>query len=687
LTLDDAYAHLRAGRVEEAEEALRRVVALHAGHAEALELLGIVLAQQGRAYEALSWFERAIAANPGAPGPRHNRAQALFALGRVAEAKGELEAVLEMQPDLHAAWNLLGSVLAAQGDPKAEQAYRRAIMLRPDHPETHYNLGVFFLEAGRLDEAIACNRKALMLRADFMPAHNNLANALRAQGRLEESLVHYAQAVQLQAGFADAWSNYGAALREAGRVEEALTALERAVALNPQSWSAISNLGVAYLARNRFDEAIACQRRALELKPDSAEVLTHLGNALAGIALWDEAEATYRRAIERHRDYPDAHNNLGMLRMERGDVLGALMSFRNALEIRPGFSEATNNMGFLLQEEGRADEAIDLYRRATLADPRNARAAYNLGIALVSRFEFAEGWELCERRFDTIPPVTLRRAFAVPALEAKDLGAGRRIAVWREQGVGDQILYSTLLADLAARGEKFVAEVDRRLVPAFRRAHPDWTVVAPEDSAAAFGACDRHVPVGSLPRLLRRSRQSFAAQPAALLRAGEDMASRLRGGDRRMLIGISWRSFQPRVRGELGRRKSAPLAAFAALAREARLLDLQYGDTAAEREEFARSGGRLERVEGLDLFNDLDRLLAAIAACDAVITTSNVTAHLAGAIGKRTLVVFLHGRPPFHYWASPGPRSLWYPSVEIVTGPELDTWDKAFARAHELVRG
>jgi tetratricopeptide (TPR) repeat protein len=376
-----------------------------------------------------------------------------------------------------------------------------------------------------------------------------------------------------------------------------------------------------------------------------------------------------------------------MLRMERGDVAGALASFRSALELKADFSEATNNMGLLLQDEGRSDEAIDLYRRALRADARNARAAYNLGIALVSRFEFAEGWEFCERRFDTIPPVTLRRAFAFPPLEAKDLGAGRRIAVWREQGVGDQIVYATLLDELAARGERFVAEVDRRLVPAFRRAHPDWAVVAPEESAAAFAGCDRHVPVGSLPRLLRRTRASFSRQPAALLRASGDAVARLRGGDKRHLIGISWRSFQPKVRGELGRRKSAPLAAFARLSRDARLLDLQYGDTAQEREAFAQAGGRLERVEGLDLFNDLDGLLAAIEACDVVVTTSNVTAHLAGAIGKRTLVVFLHGRPPFHYWSSPDRRSLWYPSVEIVSGPELDTWEKALARAHELVLG
>lgn len=679
--LDDAYAHLRAGRFAEAEALLRRMVQARPGHPEAHEMLGVVLAQGGRPSEAIECFDRAIALRPDSAGARHNRAQALFTLGRTADARAELERAVAQKPDFAAAWNLLGNVLAAQHDPGAEPAYRRALTLRPDHPEAHYNLGVYYLEKGRLDEAIACNRKALALRPDFVAAHNNLANALRARGRHDEALGHYARAVELEPRFADGWSNYGAALRETGRVDEAIPVLERAVKLSPLAWSAVSNLGIAYLARNRFYEAIGCQRRALELKPDSAEVLTHLANALAGVGQFEEAEAAYRKAIEWAPDFADAHNNLGMLRSERGDVAGATASFRAALELRPDFSEATQNLGFLLQQEGRTDEAIELYRRALALDPRNARAGYNLGIVLVSRQEFAEGWDLCERRFDTIPPVTIRRAFPFPPLEAADLGKGRRIAIWKEQGVGDQLLYSTLLAELAARGERFVAEIDARLVPAFRRAHPDWPVVSPEESAAAFAQCDRHVAAGSLPRLLRRTLESFDGQPQRLLvppAPGEVRTERRSG---RLRIGISWRTFQPRVRGELSRRKSASLAAFLELSKEADLVDLQYGDTAHERDEFEKAGGRLERIAGLDLFNDLDGLLGAIEGCDVVVTTSNVTAHLAGAIGKRALVMFLHDRAPFHYWASPSGRSLWYPSVELVTAPGLDTWEKALAEA------
>jgi hypothetical protein len=69
-----------------------------------------------------------------------------------------------------------------------------------------------------------------------------------------------------------------------------------------------------------------------------------------------------------------------------------------------------------------------------------------------------------------------------------------------------------------------------------------------------------------------------------------------------------------------------------------------------------------------------------------VVTTSNVTAHFGGVLGKETLLMYLGGNPPFHYWV-PGPdgRCLWYPSVRVVSAPELDTWEKALARVRELL--
>jgi ADP-heptose:LPS heptosyltransferase len=63
--------------------------------------------------------------------------------------------------------------------------------------------------------------------------------------------------------------------------------------------------------------------------------------------------------------------------------------------------------------------------------------------------------------------------------------------------------------------------------------------------------------------------------------------------------------------------------------------------------------------------NDLDGLAALIAACDAVVTVSNTTAHLAGAVGTPTWVMVPYGRGHLWYWFVNRPQSPWYPRVEV----------------------
>jgi tetratricopeptide (TPR) repeat protein len=688
----EALALFQSGRPAEAEALLRQCVAAEPQRAEALELLGGAISAQGRVAEALEWYDRARPLRPSSPSLRHNRGQALFALGRAEEALAELREAVRLKPDLHPAWNQMGAVLGALGDAAgAERAYRRALALRPDHGETHYNLGLLFQEGGRTEEAIACYRKSLQLRPQFAAAHNNLANALALLGRTDEALSHYQRALRIDPQLADAYSNFGTALRELGRVDEAIPLLERAVALKPQSAAVQNNLGIAYFARNRFAEAEACHRRALDRDAGFHEARNNLGNALAALGRNDEAVACYEAVIAAVPYHADAHSNLGLQLQEQGDIDGAMRHYEQALAVRPGHGDAINNLGYLLQEQGRREEAMTLYERAVAADPRNARAAYNLGLARLCRFEFEEGWKLCELRYQTTPPVAVPRAFPYPRFDTGDWGKGRRIAVWREQGVGDQLLYATLLPELAARGESFVLEVDARLVEVFRRSHPEWVVEPPERSESAFAACDRHLAIASLPLLLRGSLESFARQPQALLAAQPERAAgyreRLHAPGKRV-VGISWRSFQPKSRGYVQRKKSVDLGLFGALSLrpDLRLLDLQYGDTAAERERFAAAGGRLERLEELDLFNDLDGVLAAVQACDVIVTTSNVTAHYAGVLGKPALLFYLAANPPFHYWVPDARgRCLWYPSVRIVTDPAMDTWPKALERIDELL--
>jgi ADP-heptose:LPS heptosyltransferase len=65
------------------------------------------------------------------------------------------------------------------------------------------------------------------------------------------------------------------------------------------------------------------------------------------------------------------------------------------------------------------------------------------------------------------------------------------------------------------------------------------------------------------------------------------------------------------------------------------------------------------------LTNDIDGLAALISACDAVVTVSNTTAHIAGALGKKTWVMPPYGYARIWYWVDHGGGNPWYPSASV----------------------
>jgi tetratricopeptide (TPR) repeat protein len=447
-----------------------------------------------------------------------------------------------------------------------------------------------------------------------------------------------------------------ASLFRAGRLDEARSIAEALVARDPRDFNALHLLGTIAITRGDAEECIRRCSQALEAKPGHFEALCN-------------------RAI--------AWRILGQPRK-------SLEDYERAAAAAPDSAEVLTLHAVALAELGRHAEARALYDRALAINPRYATAIYNRALQDLALQRFAEGWDTYEARFATQPPMTAPRTFGLPRPGPADLTAGARLALWREQGLGDQILFATLLPELRDAGVKVVAEVDPRLLDAYRRSLPGVEFVVPDRAPAAFAACDFELPFGSLPRYLRRNVDAFARQPRALLRADAERSSAIRARIGEGCIGVSWRSFQAAARRRYEVAKSMPLEALGAFAEAGvRLLDLQYGDVAAEREEFARRHGSvLAHLDDLDAFNDLEGMLAAIDACAAVVTTSNVTAHLAGAIGKRTLLGFPSGQAPFHYLV-PGAngRSLWYPSVEIVTDPAWEGWAPVVAAALRKVRG
>jgi len=269
-----ALAHYRAGRLEEAERACRRLLEAQPAHADALHLLGAIAHARGAAAEAVELLEEAA----------------------------------RLAPDRAEFLNTLGAAYLAQGRPaEAEDCLRGALALDARSADAHNNLGIALRELGRRAEAETSLRQAIALRADFAEAHNNLGNLLRETGRAKEAEASYRRALRLRPAYAEAHAGLGAALREQGRLEEAARCAERAIVLQPRYAEAHNDLGAALFGLGRLAEAERAYRAALDLEPDLAIASANLAYLLncAPARPPEEVFAAHREAARAISVAPD----------------------------------------------------------------------------------------------------------------------------------------------------------------------------------------------------------------------------------------------------------------------------------------------------------------------------------------------------------------------------------------------
>ncbi|HEY0837715.1 MAG TPA: tetratricopeptide repeat protein, partial [Azospirillum sp.] len=488
--------------------------------------------------------------NTSATGARLADALAHHQAGRFHEAEAGYRAVLQAQPRNADALHLLGVLALQVGQPTAAvELIGRAIENAGAVADYHDNLGSALAASGRHREAADSHGRAVRLKPDFAQARFNLGNALQALGEAGRAAGAFLGALALRPDYAKAWYNLGNALRETGHTDGAVTALDRAVALAPGMMEAHTNLGDALAVLGRLDAAVARHRAAVALQPDDATAWYNLGAALQQNNAYEEAEIAYREALRRAPRHFGALNNLGSVLKRLGRPEQAEACHRQALDLRPDFVEALYNLGNALQAQGRIKEAQACYEDVLERNPDLATASHNLSLLALRHGDLERGWYGYDRRFaarEALPD----RHVAAPPWQGEALGGGT-LLIWREQGVGDEILFASCYADAIARaGGPVVIEADPRLVPLLARSFPDATVRAESCDDAGNETieppdCAAQVPAGTLPRLLRGGLDRFPARASWLVAEAERArawAERLAGLGPGLRVGIGWRS-------------------------------------------------------------------------------------------------------------------------------------------------
>ena len=471
-----------------------------------------------------------------------------------------------------------------------------------------------------------------------------------------------------------------------GDLAGALDAWQAALAADPTSLEIVARLADLAFRLAFFDMAEQFYAHLIAKGANGSAIVAAHAATLRERGRYDEAIAQLKAALGDTPQEAGLWDALGTVMAAQSDAATALVFFNEALRLRPDFLQARFNRGCALLELGETRDALeDVAACADAFDTPGNRATAQLTAAhaALALGDLTAGWRWYEGRHRRGTPQEVHYDIPLP----RHIGpANERLFLSAEQGLGDEVLYASLIPEIAKKATHLGIGVEPRLVSLFRRSFPEATVVAHHTrtidgkTQRTFDDCDWQAfdswaPMGDFLGELRPTLGAFPLDNVFLIPdpGRVDHWQKILS-NKKQNVGILWKSLKST---SVRDRYFSPFAQWRDVLSlpGTRFVNLQYGDTEAEMNEAKGMGFDIVTPEGIDLKQDLDDLAALCCACDLVIGPSNATTNIAGACGANLWLL----APP-RTWLRLGAKNYpWYPKARIFAPPTLGDWSPAMA--------
>lgn len=439
-------------------------------------------------------------------------------------------------------------------------------------------------------------------------------------------------------------------LSEHGKTELAWKLMERLLTENPSDVRAL--IMGSWLANKlgKFVEAYLYAKVATDLAPKDASAWTNLGHAASKLWLVEEAEHDYQRALQlsqTQHDFTVLWVNLGALYIDTGRFEKALTYVRKVLDVEPTHKNALTNLGFC-QLALRNWEGWKGYH-GTIGTDWRKKVIYN-----------------GEPEWDGTP--------------------GKVVALYADQGLGDEISFASMIPDAAQICRKLILDCDGRLAGLFARSFPDVRVygtrVRDEKWAKEDRDLEASLPLGQIGEFFRTTDESFPGTPYLVPcphRVKQWKALFAEVG--KPVIGIAWTGGVPKNNAR--NRRIALTDLLPVFELDAHFVSLQYKDAQKEIAAFRTDHPEVDLVQypWATLTDDYDDTAALIAACDYVLCIQTAVAHTAGALGVPVTVLL----PTATTWRYGLKHDTipWYRSLRIIRQSQAGSWSHDIERARD----
>ena len=321
---------------------------LRATYVAAFVFGGLTAARNRDYWSELAIWADTVAKRPASSRAHSNLGHALQTTGRLAEAKLEHEAALQIRPDYAEAHVNLASILGQLGQLDAAVAHsRRAAQIDPRNPNAFFNLGVALTQKGDVAGAIAAYESAVRTGIASAETHCNLSLLLAPVGRVQEAIAHAETARRMKPDSVLSRFSLACALALGGRGLEAIPLFQEVIQAQPRHLEAHQNLGTLLLQIGKPAEALVVFESGIRINPNHAGVRFGLGNALLNTGRVADAIREYEATLRLTPPSPDLHLNLGLALAQAGRNAEAAANFETALRLNPQLKAAADGLARL----------------------------------------------------------------------------------------------------------------------------------------------------------------------------------------------------------------------------------------------------------------------------------------------------------------------------------------------------
>ena len=469
---------------------------------------------------------------------------------------------------------------------------------------------------------------------------------------------------------AEIYYNNAMCLININKEKEAIINLKEAIVIRENFYEAYIQLCNLLKKFNQNDIAIEYYKKSLTKVSQQEDIYCNLSELYYLNKDFKNSKEYAHKAIKINDKNTVALLNISVCLISEKNFEGAIEYLKKIIVIDQENAQAYNYLGIANKFLNNIDKATEFFKKSFATNKNYHEPYYNLAQIELSNNNFKEGWKYYEHRWGikNDPPT---RFNTTKPFWRPEMGYNKKLLIWGEQGLGDELLFSSILKDVENNFDTVTVSVDKRLC---KLLHSSFKKISFIDREVKIdeNIFDYHLPICSLGFFFRKDINSFFNKQLRL-----NVAERkFKHKTKKYRCALSWKS----INKESGEERSINLIDLKDILKihNVEFFDIQYTEEKEELNKLENDHGiKVNTIEGLDKKNDLYGLVQFIKQCDFIITIANTNAHLSAASGKTTFLLLPKDNGKRWHWENDfNGQNIWYPNVIKFSQENIDNWSE-----------